>query len=231
MTITGIETELTTAATDLLLALLCLAGIFIIGRSPIRRSEKQRALVWIWAFGFLGAAGLLGAAVHGLELPAGRETFLWQPLYLALGWTVSLFAAGVLIDLRSRPLPRWSLAAFPAAGAAFYAATLVFAGAFIVFILYEAAALLFALGAYLYLYFRDRSSYSLWMAAGIAVSIAAAGVQAAGTVSLRIVWEFDHNGIFHLVQAAGVVLLLRGVLPPRVPRTPGPAPGPGPAGR
>ena len=219
MTITGIETELTTAATDLLLALLCLAGIFIIGRSPIRRSEKQRALVWIWAFGFLGAAGLLGAAVHGLELPAGREAFLWQPLYLALGWTVSLFAAGVLIDLRSRPLPRWSLAAFPAAGAAFYAATLVFAGAFIVFILYEAAALLFALGAYLYLFLRDRKTYSLWMAAGIAVSIAAAGVQASGAVSLRIVWEFDHNGVFHLVQAAGVSLLLKGVLQPRVSHT------------
>jgi len=215
MKFTGIETELTTAVTDLLLALLCLAGVLAIGRSRIRRTEGSRALVWMGAFGLLGAAGLLGSAVHGLELSRAADRLIWQPLYLSLGWAVSLFAAGVLIDLRGSPLDRRAIAGLLAAGGLFYAATRVFSGAFIVFVLYKAAALLFALGGYLYLRRRDRERYSLWMAAGIAVSIAAAAVQASGPYSLRIIWEFDHNGLFHLLQAAGVALLLKGVLIPR----------------
>ena len=231
MKFTGIETELTTAVTDLFLALVCLIGIGLILRSGIRRTEGQRGAVWIGAFGLLAAAGLLGFAAHGLELSPEAERLLWQPLYLSLGWAVSLFAAGVMIDLRGSPLSRWTIAALLAAGGLFYAATLVYSGAFIVFVLYEAAALLFALGAYLHLRFRDRESYSLWMAAGIAVSIAGAAIQASGPYSLRIVWVFDHNGLFHLVQAVGVALLIKGVLSPRARKTPGPVPAPGPAGR
>jgi hypothetical protein len=209
------ETELTTAATDLVLALVCLIGIGLILRSGIRRTEGQRGAVWIGVFGLLGISGLLGAAVHGLALSPGQESFLWHPLYLALGGAVALFAAGVLIDLRGSPLPVRAIAGLLAAGVLFYGLTAVFSGAFIVFVVYEAAALLFALGGYLYLFRRDRERYSLWMAAGIAVSIAAAAVQAAGPYSLRIVREFDHNGLFHLVQVPGVILLLKGVLIPR----------------
>lgn len=215
LTVTGIETELTTAVTDLLLALVGLAGVALIDRSAVRHAEGQRALVWMGAFGLLGTAGLLGFAVHGLALPPGLEGLLWHPPYLALGGAVSLFAAGVVIDLRGFPLPVRAIVGLLAAGGLFYGLTVVFSGAFIVFVVYEAAALLFALGGYLYLRRRDRKPYSLWMAAGIAVSIAAASVQASGSLTLRIVWEFDHNGLFHLVQVPGVILLLKGVLIPR----------------
>lgn len=215
MTVTGSETELTTAATDLLLALVCLAGVLLIGRFQVRRAARRRASIWIGAFGFLAAAGLLGFAAHGLKLTPGKEAFLWHLLYLALAGTISLFAAGVLTDLRSSPLPRRAIAGLLAAGAVFYGMTVVFSGAFIVFIVYEAAALIFALGGYLYLRRRERERYSAWMAAGIAISIAAAAIQAAGPFSLRIVWEFDHNGLFHLVQTPGAALLIIGVLQPR----------------
>ncbi len=209
------ETELTTAATDLLLALVCLIGIGLILRSGIRRDEGQRWAVWIGVFGLLGLSGLLGFAVHGLALSPKLESFLWHPLYLALGGAVALFAAGVLIDLRGSPLPVRAIAGLLAAGGLFYGLTVFFSGAFIVFVVYEAAALLFALGGYLYLRRRDRNPYSRWMAAGIAVSIVAAAVQASGPLTLRIVWEFDHNGLFHLIQIPGVILLLKGVLLPR----------------
>ena len=49
------------------------------------------------------------------------------------------------------------------------------------------------------------------MAAGITISIIAAAVQASGAVSVTVLWEFDHNGIFHLIQIAGVAVLVIGL--------------------
>lgn len=50
-----------------------------------------------------------------------------------------------------------------------------------------------------------------WMVAGIAVNLAAAGVQQSD-LSIRLgSISLDHNGIFHLVQMAAVVALAVGV--------------------
>ena len=49
------------------------------------------------------------------------------------------------------------------------------------------------------------------MATGIFVSIIAAGIQANKSVFLTFIWRFDHNGIYHLVQIVGLMLLLMGL--------------------
>jgi len=37
------------------------------------------------------------------------------------------------------------------------------------------------------------------------------GAQAARRLRLELIWEFDHNGIFHLLQTAGLMLLCQGI--------------------
>jgi hypothetical protein len=49
------------------------------------------------------------------------------------------------------------------------------------------------------------------MAAGILVSILAAGIQAKKSICLTLIWQFDHNGIYHIVQMLGLILLLVGL--------------------
>jgi hypothetical protein len=49
------------------------------------------------------------------------------------------------------------------------------------------------------------------MAAGIFVSIIAAGIQANKSVFLTFIWRFDHNGFYHLVQIVGLIILLMGL--------------------
>jgi hypothetical protein len=52
------------------------------------------------------------------------------------------------------------------------------------------------------------------MAAGVLVTIIAAVVQAGwnGQANpLTLVWQFDQNGLYHLIQMAGVGLLLVGL--------------------
>jgi lysylphosphatidylglycerol synthetase-like protein (DUF2156 family) len=215
MSFVPIETELTTAFTDLILAIICVIAIAILRKSDSFRLEKQRITVWITAFGCLTMAALLGFFAHGFEMSDGTKQLLWHPLYLCLGLTVSLFAAGVLIDLKGAPVNRVVIAGLMVAGLCFYAVTIVFPDNFIVFILYQAVAMLFALGAYLYLWRRYRKKEFVMMTTGIVVSMIAAGIQASGSISMTLIWEFDHNGLFHIVQMAGIYLLTIGVLPRR----------------
>jgi hypothetical protein len=49
------------------------------------------------------------------------------------------------------------------------------------------------------------------MAAGVLVTIIAAAIQASGSVSLTLIWPFDHNGLYHLVHMVGALLLLAGL--------------------
>jgi len=44
------------------------------------------------------------------------------------------------------------------------------------------------------------------MAAGVIINLLAAGVQASDA-SLHIWYSFDHNGLFHLVQMLGIMVL------------------------
>jgi hypothetical protein len=50
------------------------------------------------------------------------------------------------------------------------------------------------------------------MTAGILVTLAAAVIQATRLVpQISVVWTFDHNGLFHIVQMLGVVLIVSGL--------------------
>jgi hypothetical protein len=100
---------------------------------------------------------------------------------------------------------------FPAAGMIFYSITLIVRGTFIVFILYEAIVMLFALISYVVLSFRKKGAGYFLMACGIMLSIVAAACQAINSIRFTFIWEFDHNGVFHIIQIAGLFFLLFGL--------------------
>ena len=214
MSTTGIEfidipTEQTTAATDALLALLTLGCILYLRR--IRQHEPWKTNVWSWAFGFMTLSGALGVVAHGFKMSESVNDLLWQPINLALGLAVSLFVVGVVYDLRGYTIARGLLPVMLVIGVGFYIITRIIPGTFLVFIVYEALALFFALGAYGWLATQERLQGAWLMATGILVSIIAAGIQASKAVSITLIWEFNHNGIFHLVQMVGLLLLLAGL--------------------
>ena len=49
------------------------------------------------------------------------------------------------------------------------------------------------------------------MSVGVLVSIVAAGIQASLKTTVKLMFEFDHNGIFHIVQILGIIVLLAGL--------------------
>jgi hypothetical protein len=81
----------------------------------------------------------------------------------------------------------------------------------LVFTIYEAVAMLFSLCGYVWLAYKDRLDGAVWMSAGILISIVAALVQASKMTSFQLIWEFDHNGTYHLIQIVGILFLLTGL--------------------
>ncbi len=210
-----IETELTSAFTVLIMTAVAVFAVVWVLKTRAEQTPSQRAAVWALAFGFLSVAGSLGFVGHAFVMSENARAVLWQPLFLCLGLAVSMFAVGVIIDITRTRVRAVIVAASAALAVVFYAMTIVFSGEFLVFVVYEAVIMMFAVVAYTGILVRRRARYARWMLAGIVVSLLAATIQATGAVSFRIIWEFDHNGGFHVVQTVGILLLVVGLRPVR----------------
>ena len=201
-------TERTTAATDVLLAVAALAGAALLRRD---RPSSLARRIWAAALTAAGLASLLGAVTHGLVMSEGLRERLWQPLYLLLGMAVACFVAGAVGDAWGRRPARRVLPPMLLLALAFYVATRLSGGDFLVFVLFQAGGLLAALVVYVLLARRRRPGAGL-VAAALAASLAAGAIQADDSLAARVVWEFDHNGLYHLAQLAGLALLVAGLM-------------------
>lgn len=212
--IIDIPTEQTTAATDAILAVLATGC----GLALLRERQRNPWRVGIWSatLGTLALAGALGAVAHGFKMPEPTNALLWRPLNLALGATIALFVTGVIYDLWGRRAATYALPVMLTSAGGFVLVTLVRPGTFLVFVAYQSVGMFFALATYTGLALRRYSDgRSLqgtgWMAAGVLTTIVASAIQALGRVSFTLIWPFDHNGTYHLVQMAGIGLLFVGV--------------------
>lgn len=204
-----IPTEQTTAVTDAILAVMAIAAAVYLQR--IGQKNRWKTALWVWAFGLLALAAILGAIAHGFKMSETFQTFLWHPLNLSLGLLVALFMVAVVCDIWGETIARRVLPIMAIIGVVFFGITLVGPDSFLVFIIYEAVAMLFALGGYTWLACRGHLQGAWLMAAGIFMAIIAAGVQAGNVFSFTFIWPFDHNGVYHLIQMAGIGLLVAGL--------------------
>ena len=223
MIVVASPTELTTGATDAVLGIECLAVLACLWRTPV--GDRWRVGLWCWAFGLLAFASFLGAAAHGLEIPASLRAALWKPLYLSLGVLIAFFVVGAFFDWLGRAAARRLVPWGIGVGCVFFALTECFHGAFVLFVIYEAAAMVSALAIYTFLAANHWFKGAGIVAVAILLNLAAAGVQATH-LSFQLFVPFDHNGLFHLVQMSAIAVLGVGLrrgmiqhprLPPETP--------------
>ncbi|MHB1014345.1 MAG: DUF6962 family protein [Desulfurivibrionaceae bacterium] len=197
-------TELTTSATDALLAIECAIIIALLRRTAT--TNRWRTNLWCSVFALLATASFLGALIHAIEMPKSIRIALWTPLYLSLGILVLLFIMGAVADWRgnvvAKRLVPWGIGV----SAAFLGLTALLGGKFIVFIVYAAMILLSALAIYTFLAATRRVKGDAVVALAILLNLAAAAVQASN-ISLHLLVPFDHNGLFHLVQIVSTAIL------------------------
>lgn len=201
--------EQTTAITDLFMGLVAICLVYAVLKigSP---NDKTKACIWSSAFACIAFASICGVIAHGLVLSQEMEFFLWQPLNLALGLAVGFFFIGVVYDLFNKRIS-WILVLIVLLAAFIFYFISYVSKLFIFFILYEGLALLFAFFVYSYFTLNKKMIGAGYIAAGILISIIAAVIQALGPFQIKLYWTFNHNGIFHLIQIVGLLVIFLGL--------------------
>lgn len=202
-------TELTTAATDACLALLALASAGYLYH--FQRLNPWKILLWCCIMIFLALGSILGVFVHGFKLAPATFNLLWFPLYLSLALAVALFVANATYDGWGLPASRRILPFVLFAGCVFTIVAQLIVSNFLFFILYEGVAMLFALGVYLWLAISRQAPGAFLISCGILLTIAAAVAQTIHSIEFTVIWQFNYNGLFHLIQMAGIVVVVVGV--------------------
>ncbi len=210
MGIISIPTEQTTAFTDLILAVLgTLTAVYIakkgMGKNPFRTR------IWSGAFFFLALSAGVGAIAHGFDMSDKLNGNVWHVINFGLGMTVALFLVATATDLTHHKLAVRILPALILVAIIFFLVTVFIPGSFLVFIIYESIAMLAALGTYIGLAMRKKLDGAAMIAAAIFLTMVAAGIQASEAINVTIIWEFDHNGIFHIVQMIALPLFAYGI--------------------
>jgi hypothetical protein len=161
-------------------------------------------------FGLVALSSFLGAIAHGFILSPELRNILWQPLYLILGIDVVLFVLGGVADWSGEKTARHLLPGAMVIGILFYSLTRILEGNFLVFVVYEGAAMIAAMAIYGTLAVRQQLPGAATIAAGIGLTLIAAAIQAS-SLGFTVIWPFDHNGLFHLVQMAALLTIGCGV--------------------
>jgi hypothetical protein len=202
------QNELTAAATDACLAVVALASAAYLYR--LRKRNSWKIMVWCSVLFLLALGSFLGVFVHGFKLSSSVFNVLWILLYLSLALAVAFFATSATYDGWGLSASRRVLPFVFIAGCAF---TIVLhqTGNFLLFILYEGVAMLFALGVYLWLVIMRKLPGAFLITCGILLTIIAAIVQTDYGIKFTIIWQFDNNGLFHFIQMIGVVFVALGV--------------------
>lgn len=200
-------TELTTAATNLPLGLVALVASIYFHR--LRGRDPWKAGVWMAASACFLVVSILASGVHGLKLSEQVHFLGWTLIYLGLGLMVAAVFVGAVVDLWGERASRRTAPVMAIVALLFVLAARV-SGRFIVFIGYEALFVGFALVGYGYLAVTRRLAGAGLVWAGLLVSPMAAVVQTTDA-QVTMIWTFDHNGLFHLLQVPGLILIVLGV--------------------
>lgn len=200
-------TEPATLVTDYLLAGFTGA---LAWRLLVAARERRHMPIYWWsvAFGATAIAGVAGGTVHGFRVGMRPSVTEWLWLVAIEGLVVAAFAVvgGTLASSRlAEPVKRGTQRATAVAYAVyglwvagnpqFLFAIAAYGAALVVLVVFKLSA------------WRTERAAARWMTSGVLVSAVAAAVQQTGW-SLHP--HFNHNDLYHVIQAVGIWLLYRG---------------------
>ncbi|MBN1945316.1 MAG: hypothetical protein JW797_06535 [Bradymonadales bacterium] len=203
-------TERTAAATNVLL------GIVLLGSSVVLATmggSSYSTTNWCISYALVGLGTLLATAGHGLEMRASTYRLVWRLIFLLVGTGIGMFGVACLSDLWGQDVGRSAIPWVLAGSLVFILwSSLDRKLPFFPLTLLSALVLLFGLPSYVYLMCQGTLPGAGHRLAGMAILGVSALVQAKRSVSFKLIWPFDHNGVYHLLNTVAHLLVLRGVV-------------------
>jgi hypothetical protein len=200
-------TERTTAATDLILAVeFLLFAIFFIKSA----SDNKRAITWSIPFLLLAGAFLIGAVAHGFQMPEKTKMQLWLLL--------AVCSAFGLAHIVSASVGEWKPVWYKKSVISMSLAAIIFIGVtiklssftvYVVFILIT-MALVSWLNAICFE--KSGNKKHLLIIFGAVITATGSLVQLIKSIHFIVIWEFDYNGAFHLIQMLAGIFLGLGII-------------------
>jgi hypothetical protein len=193
--------------TDYALTVECLVFVWLLRRDGARRGRARR---WFAVFfAAVGFAAFAGGTSHGFLHDESSAAYraVWVSTLIAIG--VGAMAAWMLgaLLVPSASAARWVRRAAVSLFAVYCAIVLFVMDTFVVAIVHYAPAAVFLFGAFVMRYRATGDAHFLSGVIGLVLTFVAAGVQQGG-VGVHPVW-LDHNALYHIVQAVGLVFLYR----------------------
>ncbi|MFB0515153.1 MAG: hypothetical protein ACETWG_00935 [Candidatus Neomarinimicrobiota bacterium] len=194
--------EPTTSITDFILGLetLILAALLAMNGHHFPSQPY-----WITTLALLGVAALLGGVAHGLAYHS-----LFTGIYLGLAIMMATFVLAALTDSFGPELvlkARWLVAVL---ALIFLIIAWFYPSRILTFAAVEAVVMFLALIVYIRLALVQAVPGAGYLSAGTAFTLAAAALLLK-KVQLTLVWTFDGNGVYHLVQMVGVLFFYLGL--------------------
>ena len=173
-----------------------------------RAPRHQAVLYWGWALAATAVGSFAGGTYHGFgpAMAPASATLLWKITTLAMGVASVCLTAGAVTAAFIGSTRRTLLMAAVVKLVA-YSAWMLTHDAFAYVIGEYGSTLLLVLGLLAANRIRGEGRHRAYLAGGILVSIAAAGIQQSG---VRLHPHFNHNDLMHVVQMGAVWLLYQG---------------------
>jgi len=197
----------TTTVTDVLLAVVIVAGILY-----LRRTTPPSPLRTLWFVTLVVSAtgALIGGSLHIIPMSDAVSVAAWGVLYLYLGIAISCLVAAVVGAWRGYPAARRLLPYILGFTFLFSVFTQFTADHAMISAVYEGAALLFALVVFGLLAVQGRAGMKL-VTAGLLITIAGAAIAGMDALNVRLIWDFDRNGLSHIGHMVGLAILIHGL--------------------
>jgi hypothetical protein len=185
-----------------------LAAVGLALAVALRARAEGQASRRLWAACFLAiaAAALTGGTYHGFapRLGQARAAALWLVTYGLIGLGNVLILTGAIVAaVRGSARPVLIAAVVLRFGVWF---AFIFTRPDFRYVVYDYAGTLLGLLVFSAWLARQRRPAGWWTLAGVAVSLAGAVIQRSRFQSA----VFNHNDLFHVVQAVGLYLYFRG---------------------
>ena len=201
-------TEPDVTLTDYGLAIECALLAYLLYR--LDHSKEPLRTWFLLFFGSLGLAAATGGTVHGFFLDENSWGYaiLWPATLIAIGITAwTSWAIGAEMRFSSKMARRVSLCA----GFTFFGYSIIvlfISQAFVIAMVYYLPAVLFLSVVFVLEYRRSKARSVGIGLAGLVLTLASAGVQRGG-IGLHPLY-FNHNALYHLIQAVALFMIFRG---------------------